>query len=61
PENSAYQRSALVLERTASPSFGPLKQLDPYSPDPLTSTPALWSGFSRVRDAINRGHHRTRT
>ncbi|WP_210166658.1 hypothetical protein, partial [Methylobacterium sp. Leaf87] len=43
------------------PSFGPLKHLDPHRPDPLTLTPALRSGFSRVRDAVDRGHHRTRT
>ncbi|WP_210166665.1 hypothetical protein, partial [Methylobacterium sp. Leaf87] len=32
-----------------------------HRPDPLTLTPALRSGFSRVRDAVDRGHHRTRT
>jgi hypothetical protein len=50
-----------VLERPAPPSFDPLQYLDPHHPDPLTLTPALRSGFSRARDAFERGLHRRRT
>ncbi|GJE62804.1 hypothetical protein MPOCJGCO_4940 [Methylobacterium trifolii] len=57
----SFDDPCLILERAAPPSFGPLKHLDPHRPDPLTLTPALRSGSSPVRDAVEHGHHRTRT
>ena len=51
----------LVIERPAPPPFDILQQFDPHHPDPPTLTPALRSGFSVERDALDRGPHRRRT
>ena len=51
----------LVVERPAPPPFGIFQELDPHHPDPPTLTPALRSGFSAERDALDRGPHRRRT